>query len=71
MGVRNPEGYMDLVPYKSIANIDRGRKAEKRSAFRPLVYICSPFSGDIEGNKKKFIERLGKRFSIREIVFDR
>lgn len=23
------------------------------SADRPLVYICSPFSGDIEGNTKK------------------
>ena len=56
MGVRNPEGYMDLVPYKAIANIDREKKAEKRSAFRPLVYICSPFSGDIEGNKKKAVE---------------
>ena len=56
MGVRNPEGYMDLVPYKAIANIDREKKAEKRSAFRPLVYICSPFSGDIEGNKKKTAE---------------
>lgn len=45
---------MNLVPYKAIANIDREKKAEKRSAFRPLVYICSPFSGDIEGNKKNF-----------------
>lgn len=53
MGVRNSEGYMELVPYKAIANIDREKKAEKRSAFRPLVYICSLFSGDIEGNKKK------------------
>lgn len=56
MGVRNSEGYMELVPYKAIANIDREKKAEKRSAFRPLVYICSLFSGDIEGNKKKAIE---------------
>lgn len=56
MGVRNLEGYMDLVPYKAIANIDREKKAKKRSAFRPLVYICSPFSGDIEGNKKKAVE---------------
>lgn len=53
MGVRNPEGYMDLVPYKAIANIDREKKVEKRSAFRPMVYICSPFSGDVEANKKK------------------
>lgn len=23
------------------------------SVYRPLVYICSPFSGDVEGNTKK------------------
>lgn len=25
-------------------------KAEKHSAFRPMVYICSPFSGDVDYN---------------------
>ena len=25
-------------------------------AFKPLVYICAPFSGDIEGNTKKAIQ---------------
>lgn len=53
MGVRNLEGYMDLVPYKAMANIDREKKAEIRSAFRPLGYICAPFSRDVEANKKK------------------
>lgn len=53
MGIRNAEGYMDLVPYHAIANIERERKAEVRIGFRPLVYICAPFSGDIEANKKK------------------
>lgn len=31
-------------------------KTESKSAFRPLVYICAPFSGNIEGNKKKAAE---------------
>lgn len=56
MKVRNTEGYIDLVPYKAILNVNREKKAESKSAFRPLVYICSPFSGDIEGNKQKAAE---------------
>ena len=27
MGIRNAEGYMDLVPYQAIANIEREMKA--------------------------------------------
>ena len=53
MGIRNAEGYMDLVPYQAIANVNREMKAETKIGFRPLVYICAPFSGDIEANKKK------------------
>lgn len=53
MGIRNEEGYMDVVPYQAIANMEREMKAEARIGFRPLVYICAPFSGDVEANKKK------------------
>ena len=56
MKVRNSEGYMDLVPHKAILNVKREKKTESKSAFRPLVYICTPFSGNIEGNKKKAAE---------------
>lgn len=56
MKIRNSEGYMDVVAYKAIMNVDREKKEAERPAFRPLVYICSPFSGDIEGNKKKAAE---------------
>ena len=47
MGVdyKNPEGYADSVPYQAIFNIE---KEQKR--YRPIVYICSPFSGDVAGN---------------------
>ncbi len=24
--------------------------------YRPLVYICSPYSGDVEGNRKRTVE---------------
>lgn len=45
---------MELQNNKDVVKIktDQGVRAESRPAFRPLVYICSPFSGDIEGNKK-------------------
>ena len=49
---------MELQNNKDVGNIktDQGVRAEGRPAFRPLVYICSPFSGDIEGNKQKAAE---------------
>jgi len=43
----NTEGYKDLTAYKAIKN---AVKAEKQSAFLPLVYICSPYHGEIEIN---------------------
>lgn len=56
MKIRNSEGYMDVVAYKAIMNVDREKKAAERPAFRPLIYVCAPFNGDIEGNKKKAAE---------------
>lgn len=56
MKIRNSEGYMDLVAYKAIMNVEREKKAETKSAFRPLIYVCAPFNGDIVGNKKKAAE---------------
>ena len=51
MGVayKNAEGYADSVPYQAIFNVEK----EQKKKYRPLVYICSPFSGDIEGNTIK------------------
>ena len=49
---------MELQNNNDVGNIktDQGVRVEGRPAFRPLVYICSPFSGDIEGNKQKAAE---------------
>ena len=49
---------MELQNNKDVGNIktDQGVRTVSRPAFRPLVYICSPFSGDIEGNKQKAAE---------------
>ncbi len=49
----NAEGYYDPTPYEALTNIDREEKAASKPAFMPLVYICSPFSGDTEGNIKR------------------
>ncbi|MHB1453947.1 MAG: DUF7768 domain-containing protein [Saccharofermentanales bacterium] len=46
----NSEHYYDPTAYEALSNIEKGEKALR--AFRPIVYICSPFSGDIEKNMK-------------------
>lgn len=46
----NSEGYYDPTSYEAMTNV---AKADKQSAFRPLVYICSPFSGDTEYNSNR------------------
>lgn len=42
---RNSEGYQDPTAHKALLAI----KKEDR-VFRPLVYICSPYAGDVEVN---------------------
>ena len=54
MGIRkcNGEGYHDPTTYEALSNIRKEEKAAKR-AYRPLVYICSPFAGDTGKNMEK------------------
>lgn len=61
MGVSfyNSEGYGDPVPFMAIMEAE---KKEKRFDFRPVVYICSPYKGDIEGNTDK--ARKYSRFAV-------
>ncbi|XCB30430.1 DUF4406 domain-containing protein [Arcanobacterium hippocoleae] len=42
---KNTEGYLDLTSYQALKNIQRGEYG-----YRPLVYICSPYSGDVAAN---------------------
>ena len=64
MGLRrcNGEGYYDPTTYEALLNIRKEEKAAKR-AYRPLVYICSPFAGDTERNMEK--ARHYCRFAVR------
>ena len=47
---KNQEGYADPTAGQALANIRREEKA--RLGYMPLVYICSPFRGDVEGNMR-------------------
>jgi len=44
----NSEGYYDPTAYEALTAVEQSEKA--KNTFRPLVYICSPYSGDIETN---------------------
>ena len=46
----NSEGYYDPTAFEAMTMIEKEERALR--AFRPIVYICSPFSGDVEGNVK-------------------
>lgn len=59
----NSEGYHDPTTYEALSKIEKEEKAAKR-AYRPLVYICSPFAGDVEGNTEK--ARRYSRFAVRQ-----
>lgn len=59
----NSEGYHDPTTYEALSKIEKEEKAAKR-AYRPLVYICSPFAGDVEGNIEK--ARRYSRFAVRQ-----
>ena len=45
MNLYNADGYIDLTAYEALSRIEREeRKAKKAESYRPLVYICSPYS---------------------------
>ena len=46
----NSEGYYDPTAYEAMTAVEKEEKALR--AFRPIVYICSPYAG---GNKEKNI----------------
>lgn len=56
----NSEGYYDPTAYEALTTVVQEEKAAK--AFRPLVYICSPYSGDVESNIKS--ARRYSRFAV-------
>lgn len=64
----NSEGYHDPVVYEALTNMEKEQRAAVRvaSAYRPLVYICSPYAGEMEinaENAKKY-----SRFAVENMA---
>lgn len=53
----NSEGYHDPTAHAAVCNMEKEAKK-----WRPLVYICSAYSGDIEANTQK--ARKYSRFAV-------
>lgn len=53
----NSEGYYDPTAHEAVRNIEKEQKK-----WRPLVYICSPYSGGVEQNTQK--ARYYSRFAV-------
>ncbi len=59
----NSEGYKDPVVYEVLTRVEaEERAARAAAAYRPLVYICSPYAGDIERNTYR--ARAFSRFAV-------
>lgn len=59
----NAERYSDPTAYAALTNIEREEKAARKTIiYRPVVYICSPFSGNVEYNTKR--ARAYSRFAV-------
>lgn len=56
----NCEGYYDPTAYEALANIEKEERALR--AFRPIVYICSPYAGDVTANVEN--ARRYSRFAV-------
>lgn len=57
----NLEGYLDATVYEALSNMEQ---EARRTVYRPLVFICSPFAGDMEGNAARAREYC--RFAVAE-----
>lgn len=63
VSMHNSEGYKDPVVYEALTRVEaEERAARAAAAYRPLVYICSPYAGDIE--KNTYRARAFSRFAV-------
>ena len=56
----NSEGYYDPTTYEALTNIEKEERALR--AFRPIVYICSPYAGNVGANVEN--ARRYSRFAV-------
>ena len=52
MDWHNSEHYLDPTAAEALVNVEREERA-KANKYRPLVYICSPYAGEIEYNLRR------------------
>jgi len=57
----NGSGYPDPTPYEAFKSMEKEERQARR-AYRPIVYICSPYAGDVEANVKR--ARIYSRFAV-------
>ena len=50
IGRKNDKVYNDPAAFEALTNIER---QAKMTAYKPLVFICSPFAGDVTRNVRK------------------
>lgn len=64
----NSEGYHDPVVYEALTNMEKEQRAAVKAAaaYRPLVYICSPYAGDVETNAEN--ARKYSRFAVESMA---
>jgi len=60
MDIRNKEGYMDKTPFEAIKAMERNKQPQ--FDYHPMVYICSPYAGNIDENVQK-VQRYS-RFAV-------
>lgn len=58
----NSEDYHDPTVYEALSHIEKEEKAARR-VYRPLVYICSPYAGDVKQNVN--MARVYSRFAVK------
>lgn len=59
----NAEGYYSPTEYEALTNIEKEERAAQIAAnFRPIVYICSPYSGNVNHNIE--MARKYSRFAV-------
>lgn len=46
----NSEGYADETPFLAMPELRAEERRRAKLARRPLIYVCSPYAGEIEAN---------------------
>ena len=74
MNKYNSEGYYDPTAYEALSKVHKEEQVKRKLyinslrnklPYMPKVFICSPFSGDVEENRKKALKYC--RFAVHKL----